>query len=1024
MKKPLYISIAALTALIALSCNKEQEIEEPSVGISNGPVTFTATTADTRTELSGSHTVWSAGDRIKIFYGTEGASVTASIKTGEGTSHATYQAAVPGGVDYYAVYPASAESSISGGTVSVTIPQSQNGVFGAGHTAVAKGVNKVFSFTNVNSFLKITLPEAGYTRITVESPSGGALSGTLDVTTGDATGISLGSGGSNTVEVISETGFPAGDVYISVVPGITHSGGLSLGYYKGSGYVGGYFLDKEITTEASVVHSFGEFGVTGEYFATVEGAGSKTGINAANAMDVAALKAFLTMPEDLVKLEAKAAALDGATIHMAAGTYDFQDSVAIAFPGLSDRVKVNIAGVTGTIVTGLGAHRLLNVGAKADVSITDVTFDKGLGNASGNAPIRIEDDAKAVFTGCKFQNCANQKPEGGYATGGCIYAFEDTELVLDGCELSGNKASYGATLLVKGKATVKDCYFHNNDGTWPGSALYVDYGDAEVEVTDTRIEDNTVTKEGSNKPDGGAIAVIHGKLTMNQCSILRNSIPGRRGGAMRIQNNDSRAKLVNCTVKDNSADWGGAINVTDTGVLEIEGGTYQGNNSKGGGCILTSGNAEVVIQDALIKENYVKSGGRNGGAIRHESNGNLTIRNTVFEGNHIDYNGEEEAFGGAVSVDWGVKDAEVIVDGCSFIGNHTKSGGGVALSYQSNSTPGSGWMRVTNTLFEGNYNEYTGTNNENYGRHAGAVRLGHDGTDSFFDNCTFVGNYTHSANSEVKSCCGGAVTFYSDGNGYFNNCHFENNHATRGGAISVWNCTGSGIYLNGCTFSGNWCSYKYGTTIYFEKAKRFAMNNCSIADDTYTLSEDDDAACWVYVSGDSATNVLEECVISNCSLIGSARSSSMMMARPGQPLVYLADIKSGKNYFLVNDIVVSESGQYAWKITETSSNTAYGYNNVYSEKTGGCPYTAMGDTAGKSKDSFGDLNWDSSLFIWKWNGTLAGGYTPITASGFSNAIGSASSAFKSWLEEEGVLGKDQLGTDRGSGDWWPGAYQK
>ena len=490
---------------------------------------------------------------------------------------------------------------------------------------------------------------------------------------------------------------------------------------------------------------------------------------------------------------------------------------------------------------------------------------------------------------------------------------------------------------------------------------------------------------------------------------------------MRIQNS-AYAKLVNCTVKDNTADWGGAINIISSAVVEVEGGTYQGNNSRGGGCFLTSDNAELTIKDALIKENYVKSVGRFGGAIRHESNGNLTLLNTVFEGNHIDYNGEENSFGGAVSVPHALKDAEVTIDGCSFIGNHTKAAGGMALEYQSSSTPGSGWLKVSNTLFEGNYNEYTGTNNENFGNHAGAVFLGNDGTDIYFEGCTFVGNYTHSAESEVKSSYGGAVNYYANCNGYFDNCHFENNHATCGGAIAVWECFG-GIYLNGCTFSGNWCSYKYGTTIYFEKTPRFAMNNCSIADDTYTLSEDDNAACWVYVSGDSTEHVLEECVISNCSMVGAARSSSMMTARPGQPLVYLADIKSGKNYYLVNNLIVADSGQYSWKIDENSSNTAYGFNNVYSEKTGGCPYTASGDTAGKSKADLGSLAWDASNFVWKWNGTVAGGFTPITSSGFSSAIGSASSSFKSWLEEKGVLGKDQLGTDRGSGNWWPGAYQ-
>lgn len=1019
MKKSLYISMAVMAALIAPSCNKE--FVAPSD--ENGLTTFTATTADTKTELADGHTVWSANDQIKVLYGSDGAGVTASIKTGEGTSHATYQAAVPSGVDYYAVYPASAEASLSGSTISVTIPSVQNGAFGTGHTAVAKGVEKTFSFANVNSFLKITLPEAGYTRITVKSPSGKALSGPVNVACGDDIVISSGSGVQDQVEIASGSGFPAGDVYISVIPGVTHSGGLLIEFFKNDGYVGGYFLDKEITTEASVIHSFGEFGVTGEYFASVEGSGNKTGINPGNAMDVAALKALLTMPEDQDKLVAKASSLDGATIHMSAGTYDFQDSLGIAFPGLSERVKISFVGTTGTIVTGLDAHRLLNVGTNTDASFTEITFDKGLGNASGNSPIRIDDDAKVLFAKCTFQNCSNKKPDDSYATGGCIYAYEGTEVTFDACEFSGNKASYAATLLVKGKAVIKDSYFHHNDGTWPGSALYIDYGDAEVEVSGTRIEDNTVTPNSGEKPDGGAICVTHGKLTMTECSILRNSIPGRRGGAMRVHNSDSKAKLVNCTVSDNTADWGGAINIANDGVVEIVGGLYQGNSSKGGGCILSTQASELIVKDAVFKENYVKSNGNFGGAIRHESNGSLTIQNTVFEGNHIDYNGENEAFGGAVSIAYDQNKAEVTIDGCTFKNNHTKSGGGTALCYQSSGNGATGWMKVTDTVFEGNYNEYTGSNNSNYARHAGAVRLGHDSTDSFFDNCSFINNSTQTAESEIKSCYGGAVTFYSDGHSYFNNCHFEGNRATRGGAISVWNCTASGIYLNACTFSGNWCSYKNGTTIYFEKSKHFAMNNCSIADDTYSLNESEDAASWVYLSGE-ADKVMEECVVSNCSFIGSARSSSMMTALSGQELLYMGNIKSGKNYYLVNNIILAGDGQYSWKIGESGTSVAYGYNNVYSARTGDCPYTASGDTSGKSKADLGSLSWDTASFAWKWNGNLTGGYTPISSADFAAAIGSGSSVFKSWLQSKGVINKDQLGTDRGSSDWWPGAYQK
>ena len=134
-------------------------------------------------------------------------------------------------------------------------------------------------------------------------------------------------------------------------------------------------------------------------------------------------------------------------------------------------------------------------------------------------------------------------------------------------------------------------------------------------------------------------------------------------------------------------------------------------------------------------------------------------------------------------------------------------------------------------------------------------------------------------------------------------------------------------------------------------------------------------------------------------------------------------IKSGKNYYLVNNVILTGEGQYSWKIEESGTSVAYGYNNVYSTKTGDCPYTGSGDTSGKVKADLGALSWDASVFAWKWNGTVSGGYTPITSGDFATAIGSGSSTFKSWLQSIGAINKDQLGTDRGSGNWWPGAYQ-
>ena len=1034
MKKYIYI-IAAAAATLAISCNKEIDAPESVDGA--GKVTFTATAAQTKTELLDGHTVWSANDQIKVLY--SGGSVTADIKTGEGTSRATYEAAVPAAAEYYAVYPAAVTSSLpAANQINVTIPQVQDGSFGAGHIAVAQGVNNAFTFVNVNSFLKISLP-SDYKRIVVESPAGEPLSGQVSVDLSGADPvIATGSNVSPEVEISSDSGFPAGDVYISVLGGITHSGGLLLKYYDASGLKGSYFLDKPLETESSCIHSFGEFGVTGEYFATLEGAGNKTGINEANAMDLDALKALISMPEDADKVAALAEALNGATIHMGPGTWNFQDSLLLAFPDAAGEVVVNIEGAARsggnntTIITGGEAHRLLDLGANANVSFSNINFEKGRSFESRRSPILMSDDAIASFTGCVFSDCLNKKENGSGSVGGCFYANDGTTLYLDDCEFFNNWGSYSASLTANGESTIKNCYFHDNEGTAPGSALYIDNGDAECSVENSVFEDNTAT---TSEKGGGAIVVANGNLILTSCTLKNNSIVAlnsdgsikdrRRGAALRVFNSGGYVKLVNCTVKGNYSSWGGALNIADNATLEIQGGTYEDNHAMGvGGVILVTEKSNLIIKDALFKNNYVENSGTYGGAIRTESKGGtITITGTTFEGNHTDRTNDNEAFGGAVSISGDSQsDVEVIIEDCLFKGNYGASGGASALSYQSSGSAGShtGFMKVSDTRFEGNYNTYSGTG-ANYGRHGGAVRIGHDGTSSYFDNCTFVDNYTMAASSDVLSTYGGAVTMYADKMAYFNNCRFENNRATRGGAISACKTPDdSGLFLNGCSFSGNWIGYQDGTTIFAQDIGFLYMNNCTIADDTYANSSGGTAS-WIY-----ADNLANGLIISNCTLIGSARySSSKTVDGTPTPLVKMATLANDKNYF-INNIIIGEEAHYSFGLVSGNAHTV----NLNCTKFGTANMT-VGSIAGTydeghSRGDFGSIAWDANDLVWKWNGTVSGANAhQITASDFTTALNSASSDFKAWLQEIECINKDQLGNSRpGSGAWMPGAYQQ
>ena len=1040
MKHLFRIMMCTAIAGALVSCERK-EIEAPEAADLVVPEgyhvqEFRAISSDTRTSLDDNgSTVWSADDRITVFW--DSGNCSADCVSGEDSGTATFRAIIPDGTTViYAAYPEAinAEVSVATEEIEVEIGSEQPGSFSAGNIAVAKANGDMLNFFNVNAFLCFEIPGDDITKVVAESVSGAALAGKQVVSfAGETPALGAQSDPSSSI-TMSVNG--SGKYYMSILPGVQHESGLLLKYYKGDDVSGTYYLDKDITTVRNKIYAFGEFEPDGNYYATPDGAGNKSGLNWDNAMDAEKLSALLTIPSEAAPLAAKVAALDGATIHLGAGTFDLGDLADIDFSAAESAVTLNFVGntpVSGnddswTVITGAEDHRIISLSDKVKATFTDISFEKGVSHASGNAPVLICAGAEATFTNCRFLDGYNIKDDGvNYSTGGGVYAQEDTKVSFTGCEFARNKASYAASLAIKGEASIDNCNFHDNKGTNMGSAIYVDYGVAVCDVKNSVISSNSVANV-----DGGAIVVSRGTITLTSCTIEEN-YGAKRGSALRLVNSDSFGTLINCTVKGNSAAYGGAINVPK-GVCTIEGGTYEANysTSTSGGCILSSGSGEVSVKDAVFKKNYVVNFG---GAIRHESNGALTIINTKFEGNYSTYDGENEAFGAAVSIDYGQKDAKVTIDGCSFIGNHAKSGGASALSYQSSGDGATGWMKVSNTLFEGNYNEYAGTNNNNYARHAGAVRLGHDSTNSYFDNCVFKDNYTKAANAEMKSCYGGAVSFYSDGNGYFNNCHFENNHATRGGAISSWGCTGSGIYLNGCSFSGNWCSYKFGTTIFVSRTQRFCMNNCSFNDNTYSLSTDGDNACWVYVDGNAAsgdaspnnTKLLDECVISNCSIIGSARaSSSLTPLTNGQELVYILDLKSGGKCSMINNAIIAEgTEQYSWWFN--SANIS-GYNNVCTQAgsscTSSCTYTPSGDTSGKSKSDFGSLAWDSADNVWKWNGTLAGGCTAISASDFATAVESGSASFKAWLEEKGVLNKDQLGNDRGSGDWWPGAYQK
>lgn len=1012
MKKISNILIVSAFCAFAISCSKENAGQ---LGHGFVEKEFKASAEDTKTAISNGHTVWTADDAIRVWWGPAG-SETAKIKAGEGTSSATYTVAVPETVtDYYAVYPAGAESSLSAESVmSIAVAAKQNGQFAQSHIAAAKAKDNVLNFKNVSAILKFVLPSAGCTKIEVESLGGEALAGSMSVSFAQGVEVTGVTASSSKVEISGAT-LAAGIYYLSVLPGVTHSKGLAVKYYDGEGLKGTYCLDKEISTQASVMLSFGEFEPMGEYYVAPAGVGG--GLTSSTPMGLQTFVNLLTKDLDDAQIApAKLAAINGATFHLDAGTYDFEKLLTIAFDGVESPVQLKFTGEQGTVITGADSHRLLVVGAGVKAQFENITFCHSLSNVSSEPAIMFKSGADIKMKNCAVTDNVNTTSTKNNTAAG-ISADADVALEIDGCEFARNTASWGASLIIKGSAKVSNTSFHHNTGNnGPGNSIYFDSASGVLDVENCTFTDNT-----SNETHGGAVAATGGVMNFKGCKFENNAQTNKNGAAIRLWN-AAKATLENCSASGNHSNYGGAFYLENTSILTISGGTFEGNYAKGGGLVNISGDSSFTIKDgATVKGNYATNG--HGGAILMGSTGKVTCEGVTFEEN-INKSTSAGIFGAAIA---GTDKGTFTVKNCTFRGNHSDCYGGSAINLQ-----GTANMTLSNSIFESNYNEAkgiaSGNNNGNYG--GGAMRLNTKGTVTI-DDCVFKNNHIEPAN-DYNHTYGGAIYFNTGGTFMLNKCRFEGNWATRGGALCSW-ATGAKVYLNSCVFTGNWISYRYGTTVHVEKAGEFCMNNCSVADDTYTVGGTGDwQSCWLNLS-----TVTDALCISNCSLIGSTRTGEDAIAQTSgkSALVRFDALGSNKNY-IVNSIIAPASAESDtrslanYNMTVTSAYSKTGSND---DNNAGGSLTFVESPAGDgyagTSDIFGDLQWKSGSSwndsYWAWNGTITGGNNPALcpAAVAQEYIGKVS-GFKSWLDSIGATDKDQLGNGRGTGEWWPGAYQK
>lgn len=335
-------------------------------------------------------------------------------------------------------------------------------------------------------------------------------------------------------------------------------------------------------------------------------------------------------------------------------TYDIKISGSSADNG-TIRKSTSITGdetaeLSGTLsFSGTGISSVLK----------DLTFSSGSTQAilngtmgSGNAQNLVIDNVtfeqrKLYGFGGSIQNIGNltiqnnslfTQNKGDY--GGAIYHGANT-LTINGSKFSENTAtSSGGAVNNTGTLFVTGSTFEKNYSVYYGGAIETS---GNTDIKGTTFSDNHAS-------EGGAIRMTgkKGSLNISGSSFINNYTSFNSQGV---------------------SDYGGAIN--SVGKLNISDTQFQNNRSTEGGAIkISNSSSEVLINGSRFTGNYAAV--RNGGAI-DQSNGTLTVNNTIFSQNHTD---NAQGNGGAIHTS---SDAKLTVNGTSFLENYADKGNGGAL---------------------------------------------------------------------------------------------------------------------------------------------------------------------------------------------------------------------------------------------------------------------------------------------------------------------------------------------------------
>lgn len=619
MKKFSFVLMAAAVLVAALSCEKENPIENnnpENVNVKTASWSFTANVENPVTKMgdmdSEGNFAWESGDEIKILYAGGSTTATATLEGGI----ATFEPSIPGGVtDVWMVYPSSMTASLDGDKLVIGMPGMQKDALSGWFVAKAAVGDASISFMHPVCYFKLIVDGDGNDVTDLELTSAGAdITATSLSLAFDASGIPSATAVSGSA-ILSATFSGAGTYYIPVLPDVDFaSGDLKFQFYRGGSNAekaGAYKHNAAVTSTRAHIKNWKSLPAqaTNRYVST-SGSTSNNGASASAPWDFATFKKFVNGSDNR---EADVKALfDGIKIHIAAGNYNSNWKLT---PALGIDVTIIGEDKATTFFDGNNSAMLFDfyqAGQTGKMTFKNLTFRNAtLSNNSGGA-FRIS-GKNVAFENCDFTN--NKAPADGKG-GGVFDIWGAATLTANNCTFSGNYGIAAAgVLLAEGSSTSTfvNCIFTGNHSDSAGGVMRLN-STASVSCEGCTFGNSTAA--GKNYATQGGVAYVASgcSLSFTNCVFDYNETSANWGSCIyTYTSSNNRLYLNGCVFKNNKGISRGVIGVnSSTGLIYMNNVSFYNNtcsdaSNNGWGIAVHCGNSNVCMNNVTSYGNHCGS---------------------------------------------------------------------------------------------------------------------------------------------------------------------------------------------------------------------------------------------------------------------------------------------------------------------------------------------------------------------------------------------------------------------------------